>query len=291
MASKTKLTAVALLLGTALAVPAIAQTGTVTQYAACPDPPPKMSQAEQDAAHVVFLAGKVVYDEGDYAKAVDSFKDAYRRDCSKTALLNFIARAYEAKGDKAEAVNALETYLKRNPKAEDAESVRRRIENLKAQIAAQPTANATTTATATSTGTATAPTATGTGTAAPPERGHTAGPWVVVGVGGAAVIPGIILTIVGQGDYKSASAGCNRDPNGNLIPSGTCDPKTVTPAQDKGLLVRGIGIGILAGGVALIAGGLIWHFLEPTGPVKEGKIRLSPVWQPGYAGLDLTGAF
>lgn len=294
MASKTKLTALALLLGTALAIPAIAQTGTVTQYAACPDPPPKMSQAEQDAAHVVFLAGKVAYDEGDYTKAVESFKDAYRRDCSKVALLNFIARAYEAKGDKAEAVNALETYLKRNPKAEDAESVRRRIDNLKAQIAAQPTVTATgtATATATGTGTATAPTATSTSTAAPPERGHTAGPWVVVGVGGAALVPGIILTIVGQGKYGSATDGCKRAPNGDLIPN-SCPiaDAEVTRRQDSGLLLRGFGIGLLAGGVALIAGGLIWHFVEPTGPAKEGKIRLSPVWQPGYAGLDLSGAF
>lgn len=289
MASKTKLSALALLLGTALAIPAIAQTGTVTQYAACPDPPPKMSQADQDAAHVVFLAGKVAYDEGDYAKAADSFKDAYRRDCSKVALLNFIARAYEAKGDKAEAVNALETYLKRNPKADDAESVRRRIENLKAQIAAQPTATATTTATATAT--STAPTATGTSTAPPPERGHTAGPWVVVGIGGAAMIPGLILTIVGQGNYKAATENCARDAKGNLIPSPNCDPGRVPALQDKALVTRGVGIGLLAGGAALVIGGLIWHFLEPTGPVKEGKIRLSPVWQPGYAGLNLSGSF
>lgn len=295
MRSKTKLSALAILLGTALAIPALAESGTVTQYPTCPDPPPKLTPAQLDAAHVVFQAGKVAYDEGDYAKAVESFKDAYRRDCSKSALLVFIATASELRGDKAEAINALETYLKRNPKADDAESVRRKIDALKAQLAAQPTATASTTATAsaTTTATSTAPTATATSTAPPPEHGHTAGPWVVVAIGGAVVIPGVILTVIGQGNFKSASSTCRRTANGDLIP-GSCAPltdKEVTEKQNSALVLRGVGIGLLAGGVALAVGGLIWHFLEPTGPAKTGNLRITPDWQPGYGGLLVTGAF
>lgn len=302
MRTKTKFAALAMLLGTALAIPAIAQTTTLSQYPACPDPPPKLSQADLDAAHVVFLSGEVAKKEGDYGKAVDAYKDAYRRDCSKPVLLRFIALAYEAKGDKAEALNAFETYLKRDPKAEDVETTRKHIENLKAQIAAQPTATATTTTTAT--GTATAPTATTTATTPPPERGHTAGPWVLVGVGGAAIIPGVILTIVGQSDISDSRSGCTTSGTGLSCPSYK-GLSTVAPAggtspsdaergrvQNQGLLFRGFGIGLLAGGVAIVAAGLVWHFLEPTGPVKaDAKLRVLPEWKPGYGGLLFTGSF
>src|SRR5574338_337139 len=108
----------ACLIGVALAVPALAQSGsgTVTQYPACPDPPPKLSQVELDAAHAAYRVGVEAYNRGDYQKALDNFREAFRRDCSKVALLNFISRAYEGKGDKAEAIHALEVYLQRNPK-------------------------------------------------------------------------------------------------------------------------------------------------------------------------------
>ncbi|CAN5320534.1 hypothetical protein BH09MYX1_BH09MYX1_05030 [soil metagenome] len=289
MRSKTKLSALAILLGTALAIPALAQTGAATTYPACSDPPPKLTPAQLDAAHVVFQAGQVAYDEGDYGKAAEAFKDAYRRDCSKTALLVFISKAYELKGDKAEAINALETYLKRNPKADDAESIRRRIESLKAGLA-----TATATATTTQTAATIAPTATATVTPPPlPDRTHTAGPWVVVAIGGVALIPGVILTIVGQGNYKDASSTCQRNAGG-LVP-GSCgiSDKEVSAKQDSALILRGVGIGLLAGGGALVIGGLIWHFLEPTGPQKPeaATLRFIPQVQPGYGGMLLSGTF
>src|SRR5678815_3523838 len=158
----------ACLLGIALAVPALAQqSGNVTQYPACPDPPPKLSPAETEAAHASYKVGVEAYNKGAYDKALDNFRDAFRRDCSKVALLNFISRAYEGKGDKAEAIHALEVYLQRNPKAEDADDIQTRITNLKAQLSSTNTATATTSAPTT--------TATVTATATEEGRGHTVG--------------------------------------------------------------------------------------------------------------------
>jgi tetratricopeptide (TPR) repeat protein len=293
MRSKTKLGALAILLGVAVAVPALGQSGQLSQYAACPDPPPKLSPAQVDAAHVVFQAGQVAYDEGDYAKAVDAFKDAYKRDCSKTVLLVFIAKAYETKGDKAEAINALETYLKRAPNAADAETIKRRIENLKAQLAAQPTATATTTTTATATATATAPTATATSTAPPPpERAHSAGPWILVGAGGAAVVTGAILLGVGLSKRSQANTLC---PNGSCaIPA---DKPRAEALSADGTTFANIGIIVGSVGLAAVVGGLIWHFVEPTGPVKDAKLQIVPQFQPGYGGqlgyggLTVAGQF
>lgn len=287
------------LLGVAAAVPALAQPSpAVTEYPACPDPPPRLSQAELDAAHAVYLAGKAAYDEADYQKAVDNFQDAYRRDCSKVALLDYIARAYQARGNQAEAVHALETYLQRNPKAPDAEQVQRRIQNLKAQMATgstatvSPTATATTTSTATATATATAAPTDTTTPPPPPAGGHTLPPWIVVGVGGAALVTGGILVGVGQSKVSQSKAGCPADLS-------QCVPRTVTPGanpQDRqslnnsGTALSNVGVGLLVGGGVAIAGGLVWHFMEPTG-AKKKKAALTPQVGPGYAGLSLSGQF
>src|SRR5208282_5966786 len=125
------------LLAVAVAVPAIAQTQPgLTNYAACTTKP---SASDSDAAHSAFLLGKRFFDEADYGSAIHNFVDAYKLDCTKTELLTIIARANELSGNKAEAVHALETYLTRAPNLapEDKNQIQKRIDNLKAQLAAQ----------------------------------------------------------------------------------------------------------------------------------------------------------
>jgi tetratricopeptide (TPR) repeat protein len=284
----------ACLLGIALAVPALAQqSGGVTQYPACPDPPPKLSPAEVDAAHASFKVGVEAYNKGAYDKALDNFRDAFRRDCSRVALLNFISRAYEGKGDKAEAIHALEVYLQRNPKAEDADDIQTRITNLKAQLA--PTTNTTTATTSAPTTTVTVVptvTATATATATEESRGHTAGPWIVLGVGVAAAIAGGVMLGVGQGEVAHSRDGCASN-GGN---SYTCTPLLTTPKDNQnratlntdGTTLTNVGFVVAGVGVAAMVGGLIWHFIEPTGPKK---VSLMPTFAPGYAGMSLGASF
>ena len=284
----------AFLLGVAIAVPAFAQqpSRALSEYPVCPDPPPKLTPVEQEAAHASFKVGAEAFKDSDYQKAIDNFKDAFRRDCSKVSLLDFIARSYEGKGDRAEAVHALEVYLQRNPKADDADTIQKRISNLKAQMGASAGTATAPTETATATTTATAPTvtATATSTAPPPETGgHTALPWIVMGVGVVAVGVAIPVGLIGVNKQSAARAGCTGSGGVQV-----CDPVTVTPSgQDrKSLSSTGAAMGttgwILGSvGVAAIAGGLIWHFLEPSAK----KTALAPVLAPGYGGLSLTGVF
>ncbi len=138
------------LIGTAAAVPAFAQSNPgeaapVTPYAACTGKP---TQSDTDAAHGAYMAGKGSYDESDYTTAINYFKDAYRRDCTKHELLVIIARAYELQGNRREAVHALETYLDRVPSAQDAEVQKRHIANLKRELTEQPAPPASASATA-----------------------------------------------------------------------------------------------------------------------------------------------
>src|SRR5580658_8420739 len=118
---------------TIVAVPVLAQSSSTTY------PPPcdasKVSKSDSDRAHTVYLSGKQYLDESNYDKAISYFNDAYSIDCSVHGILPIIATAFERRGDRAEAVRALEEYVHRAPNAGDREVIERRIRNLKDQIA------------------------------------------------------------------------------------------------------------------------------------------------------------
>jgi hypothetical protein len=278
-----------------LAMPALAQQPALSQYPA-PCDASKVSKVSVERAHGVFLSGKGYLDVSDYDKAISYFKDAYTIDCSVHAILPIIATAYERKGDRREAVHALEEYLKRVPGASDAELVQQRIVNLKEQIGReQPTAatSPTTTATVTTSATATAP-ATTTATTAmptdtgsagtPPAGGHSVAPWVLVGVGGALVLGGVIVAVIGQSNYADAS---NKCPNPLM-----CRSQNVADEGNNGITLRNAGLVVGGVGLAAAVGGIIWHFAETPSPQPAtGGLRLSPATGPNYAGLQLHGSF
>lgn len=277
-----------LLLCAATTVPALAQPagGSKDYPAACTS----VSQAQSDKAHDLYKAGKVQYDDNNWDAAIATFRDAYSRDCTKHELLVIISRAYELKGDRAEAIRALETYLERDPKSGEADTYRRRIAKLKEELAKAPPA---------ATGTVTPPPPASTGAPPPPppaggeSRGHTPYPWVVVGIGGAAVLAGIVVIAT----TPSFPAGCDKD-------KGTCtrlDTDTDASFKDRqeqagrsqdqptaGAIVIGAGVGI-------VGLGLLWHFLEPTGPAEGSAAKagpkVTPSVAPGYAGLSLGSSF
>jgi tetratricopeptide (TPR) repeat protein len=267
---------------TAAAVPALAQTSsTPVQYGKCEK---QVTDRESEAAHGAYQAGKAAYDEGDYNKALTYFHDAYRRDCNKHELLIIISRAYELKGDKQEAVRALKTYLENAKNPPDAEAQRTKIANLEKQMQ-QEKAPPPPPSTAAPPPTSTAP--------PPPqsaEGGHTIPPWIVVGVGGALIAAGVVVQLAGEFKVRDAEAQC---PDHEACPGATADPKInydlVRETGNDGRSLARVGFGLWVVGVAAVGGGLLWHFLEPTGP--RATARLRPAVAPGYAGMNLGGSF
>jgi hypothetical protein len=279
-----------------VAVPALAQQAGSGYPAPCPAS--QVSKADVERAHTVFLSGKGFLDESNYDKAISYFKDAYSIDCSVHAILPIIATAYERKGDKQSAVGALQEYVKRVPNAPDREVVERRIKNLQDQIAREGAATAAPTATTPPTATTaaptatttTAPTATTTATGEPTssaqpttEGGHSVAPWIVVGVGGAAVVAGVVLFAVGAGDISTAEKTC---PN-----HGNCSDQNAQNTGNSGRTLETVGVVAGAVGVAAVAGGLLWHFLETPGAPSTTGATVTPVVAPGYAGVGLGGRF
>jgi hypothetical protein len=284
------------LVGTAIAVPALAQQPT--SYPPACDAS-KVSKADVERAHTVFLSGKQFLDESNYDKAVSYFNDAYSIDCSVHAILPIIATAYERKGDKGEAVRALEEYLRRAPNAPDREHVERRIKNLNDQLVReQPSASAV----------AAAPVAAGSASAVPvapsaqepapqaapsassatgaeasaADRSHSAAPWIVAGIGGAATVAGAVLFAVGAGDISSATTACGGKRT-------DCSP-AITSTGNSGRTLEGVGITTGVIGLAAMAGGLIWHFSEKSNDSPSTGAFVSPIVTPGYAGIAVHGA-
>lgn len=94
------------------------------------------------------------------------------------------------------------------------------------------------------------------------NREHTIPPWIVVGVGGAAAITGGTIYFVDRGDVPSQ---CNFD-------SRSCSPGSSAGVQKAAEVATsrantGLVIGVV--GLVVLAGGLVWHFVEPTGPVTS----------------------
>ncbi len=275
------------------AVPALAQPSAPgsPEYPVCTKP---VSPDDSDKAHTKYLAGRVDYDQSQWDSAIINFVDAYKKDCTKHELLVIISRAYEQKQNYAEAIRALETYLARVKDAPDKSTYETRIQNLKRDLARQQaTASSTPSNSATSAPTA-APTATQTSAAPPPAangevREHTVLPWVVVTVGGASLVTGIILLATAPPlptNCNATSGTCVKQPANEL------DTQLQTDKDKAGQHVgwRTAGLITLIGGIGVIGGGLLWHFVEPTGPTT-GKPSVTPQIGPGYAGASLGGTF
>jgi hypothetical protein len=267
-------------------------------------PPPcdasRVTKADIDRAHTVFLSGKQYLEESNYDKAISYFKDAYSIDCSVHAMLPIIATAYERKGDKSEAVRALEEYTKRAPNAPDHDVIERRIRNLKDQLAREqaaasasapvPTASAPAppqpapTASAEAAATASTPTPAPTA-ATSTAGGHSALPWILVGVGGAAAVTGVVLIAVGSPDLSNADKAC---------PGRVCPTQSSLNQGNNARNLVNAGGGLIGGGLAVAAAGLLWHFLEKTDQGAAGETQtsthISPVIIPGYAGIAVGTA-
>lgn len=262
-----------LLLATATSMPAFAQSAG-QEYPACTK---TVSAGDSELAHQKYIAGKQDYDEGNYDSALRRFRDAYTLDCTKHELLVIISAAYERKGDKKEAVTALETYVARSPSAPDLGTYQAKIDNLKKQLAAAPPPSATVEPQP-----ATPPAKTET-------REHTIYPWIAVGAGVVALGVGIAVVATAPDLPKN----CNRDTERCDRNPGETDDEYKKRQDEAGKAVGQPLWGSVAaiGGGALIVGGLLWHFLEPTGPKESGKTKLRPALSPGYAGLALGGSF
>jgi hypothetical protein len=114
-------------------------------------------------------------------------------------------------------------------------------------------------------------------TSPPPAStgGHTVFPWLVVGAGVASLVTGIVVGQIGAADKDQLQA---------------CQPSCVPGEVDAADTKVTVGYVLDAVGIAAIAGGVLWHFLEPVGP-KNTTWRVQPAVGQRDAGFVFAGQF
>jgi len=246
------------------------------------------TDADRKAAQGAFTAGHGSFNEGDYPTAITYWRDAYRRDCTAHLLLVNLARAYELQGQRPEALAALETYLERKPDASDADQIRRRVDNLKTQIAQSATTAAPPPPTPAP---APAPAAPPPAAEAQAKTGsRSAVPIIVAGVGGALTLVGIAVTLGGAAKVSDAEKKCPDRQN--------CPPDVAQMGND-GRNQQKAGGFLAVTGLVVGAGGLIWYFVSSPSsktadaphPLMVGRTEVTPAVGSGFAGVQLAGSF
>lgn len=273
-----------------VSLPAIARAEEPTKtYPDCGREP---TEAEVAAAKGAFQAGNASFNEADYARAIDYWEDAYRRDCTANPLLLNLARAYELAGRKRQAVVSLETFLAREPNSGEKDQINRRVEVLKKKIAEEDAAAASAPA---NNGT-TSPPASGTTPALPPEEPQvprskrSPGPWIVMGIGGAAVIVGAIGYASNKKKMDEAAAKCGE--GGRLK---CMNNQAVIDGNDARSALTTSGIVMGVGGLAIVGGGIWWFVDSQRAASAKGaptrRTALFPVLSPELTGVGVSGSF
>jgi Tetratricopeptide repeat len=271
---------VAILLGAGLS---LAQPITYPECTHKPTP------ADVEGAKGAHKAATQFYEQGNYDRAIQDWRDAYSFDCTAHGVLINIANAYEKKGDKAAAIATLETYVKRDPTSPNIATIQQKIANLKASLAT-PTPSGTVPVVPTAAPSA-APSALPSASAStepppPPasKRPYGITPLIVAGGGVAAALVGVILLPVGAGNISSAEKVC---PIRN-----DCNDPSAASTGNSGRALEGVGTTFLVLGGLGIGGGLVWEFAfnKPVAqPKQPAGLTLTPT--VGLGSLGLKGSF
>jgi tetratricopeptide (TPR) repeat protein len=277
------------------AVASATEPATATKGPAFPTCDHGPSSSDLSAAKGAFQAGWVSFDEGDYARAITYWEDAFRRDCTALALLLNLARAYELSGMLERAVYALETYLERLPDSPERDSIQRRIEVLREKIAETPPSEpvAEEPSPPAPTPVPEPPSPAPVESAPPPvettERPIL--PLVVSGVGAAALIGGGAVYLTARHSVNDYANECDVDG------SRTCPDIATRDAANRARTRVEVGSVVALAGAAATVGGLVWYFVSPPKRSAVGaqnrrdRVALEPSVAPGFAGVVVVGAY
>ncbi|OJY17386.1 MAG: hypothetical protein BGO98_00335 [Myxococcales bacterium 68-20] len=120
------------------------------------------------------------------------------------------------------------------------------------------------------------------------KKGHTPYPWIVVGIGAVGVAAGAVLIATAPARPANCDAStemCSRVP-GQSEAAFRKNQEDAGSADSQPLL----GYIVAGSGLALVAGGLLWHFLEPTGSKRPSTaLRVMP-WTTGRSSGVTLGA-
>lgn len=218
-----------------------------------------------------FAVGTRAYADGEFETALASFRRAYELTGSPDLLYNIAAVSDRMRRDE-DALGAYEGYLEARPESADREHVEGRIEVLRAAIESRRRAELDAEIEARKAAVEAAARV----KAERPLTQHVGpgpGPWITIGVGGAALATGAVLLGLGQRDQKKVEN----------APAGS-SYSMVEEMADRGPRRSKAGVALMAVGGAGVIGGLIWQL---TGGHDEAIPELSI----GPTGISVKGTF
>jgi hypothetical protein len=119
---------------------------------------------------------------------------------------------------------------------------------------------------------------------APPPASRSAAPLVLAGIGGAVVLAGGVLLLVGKSQIPSNCSLSSHDCAAPPDDASFGKARSAVGLMNAGGVVGGVG-------AAALAGGLVWYFTQSPAPAaRTGQSRWSPWLAPGLAGLSLSGS-
>lgn len=228
-------------------------------------------EARIEKAKMAFSSGTQAYADGEFEAALASFQLAYALTGSPDLLYNIATVSDRMRHDEA-ALEAYEGYLDARPKSADREHVESRIEVLRTSIEARRRAELDAEIEARKAAIEAAARI----KAERPLTQHVGpgpGPWITIGVSGAAVVTGAVLLGLGQRDQKHVEGA----PPGSSY-------SMVQEMAERGPRLSKAGIGMLSVGGAGVLGGVIWQL---TG----GHDEEIPEVSIGPTGVSVKGTF
>lgn len=248
---------------------------------------PALAQSTDESmdveAHALFEAGRTAFAAGRFADALGHFQRAY--DLShRGALLYNIGQCQDRLRRDADALTSFRGFLEAVPDASQRGEVEARIAILEQALSQaapppEPTADESPATTSVADTTSDAPPPTPDAPPPPPPTAAAsdpgAGPWVVLGVGAAVAIAGIVLVGVAQADISTVQNAPQGSPYAN-----------VRDAYEQAPILSGVGFAAIGLGAAAILGGVVWAAVGSSGGSgTSASLRITPT------GVSLQGAF
>lgn len=258
-----------------LSIPRLA----TAQYASPPSDAPTLSESDQ-AAKQHFTTATQLYEAGQFQLAANEFEQAYRLSGRPEVLYNLYA-AYRDAGNTEKAAENLRAYLDKVPNAPDRVQLQARLHSLD-QLNAKPKRGAIVAATTPEPKTSDKPSA-----AAEPDEGDEPTnftsdilPWLLVGVGGAALVAGTITGLMALGKTSTIEDNC---------PGDICPPNyDFESERDSASSLATATDVLLIGGGLLAATGVVLLFVLDDDTEQQ---TLSAACTPAFCGAHFKGNF
>ncbi|MCA9578450.1 MAG: tetratricopeptide repeat protein [Polyangiales bacterium] len=245
-----------------------------------PTPPP---DTNDEAARRHFRLGQAYYQNGQFAEAAREFEQAYELS-RRAPLLYNVYLAHRDALHTRQSYEALRRYLEEVPDPPDEDHLRARLQHLEAALAANPeeqdpevepeqTPSQTDQEPVTPPVDLTVP-------AAEPE-GRSPVPYIVMGVGGGALVGGLVAGLLSRGARSDLDALCAAD--------GACPPDSNWESlRDRGRRsARAADALIGVGAAAAVTGVVLYFVMSPDDDDPDATASASPL--RGGVGCDTTG--